>query len=130
MSVRAFLLVSQLVVVCSEPSAAIAARIGLLTSMDAHVTVPCGSIIESLSTDGTLLPLLWVPHTSGLQLLHVVVQLHLCIDVGHSCGGITEVESLTGSRLCSRPRGRSRGGVFGQRGRGGRWWSSGEGGGG
>ena len=47
--------------------------------MNAHVAVPSGTVVECFSTDGTLLPLLWVSHTGRLQLLHVVVQLHLCL---------------------------------------------------
>jgi len=101
-SVRTFLLVTQLVVVCTEPAATVTTGIGLLPSMDAHMSVPCGSVVQSFATDGTFLPLLRVAHTRGLQLLHVVVQLHLCIDIGHGSCWVTEVESLTGSGFRAR----------------------------
>ena len=49
------------------------------------MAVPGGSVIERLATNGALLPLLRIAHASRLQLLHVVVQLHLCL--GRALGG-------------------------------------------
>ena len=105
MPVRTLFLVAQLVVVCSKSPSAVATRVGfftlklginftdlyilvndyslsvlLLTSMDAHVSIPSGSVVQSFSTDGAFLPLLWIAHSSRLQFLHIIVQLHLCLQ--------------------------------------------------
>ena len=50
--------------------------------MNAHVAIPSGPVVKRLPTDGTLLAFLRIAHTRSLQLLHVVVQLHLCLGGG------------------------------------------------
>ncbi len=50
------------------------------TCMYPHVSVPCWSIIQSLGTYRTFLPFFRISHSSGLQLLHVVIQLHLSLE--------------------------------------------------
>jgi hypothetical protein len=48
-----------------------------ITGVDSHVSVPRGPVVERLSADGTLLPLLRVPHAGRGHLLHVVIKLQL-----------------------------------------------------
>ena len=48
-----------------------------ITSMNAHVPVPRGPVVQSLPADWTFLPLLGVSHPRRLEFLHVIVQLHL-----------------------------------------------------
>ena len=50
--------------------------------MNTHVPVPRGSVVQSLPADRTLLSFLRIAHPCSLQLLHVVVQLHLCLGGG------------------------------------------------
>jgi len=82
---------AELVVVRSESATAVVARVRLFSCMNAHVAIPSGPVVKRLATDGTLLALLRIAHTRRLQLLHVVVQLHLRINVGHCSRGVTEV---------------------------------------
>ena len=48
--------------------------------MNAHMSVPGRSVIESFPTYRTFFPFLWVAHSSSLKLLHVIVELHLCLN--------------------------------------------------
>ena len=91
--------------------------------MDAHVAVPSRSVVESFSTDWAFFSLLWVSHSSCLEFLHVIVQLHLClnfcnlykvkgwdaysayINICHGCLRVAEIKTLRGAggdALCCR----------------------------